>query len=168
MTKPKSKEAAGAKKRALSHLSAEGEIKMVDISAKPVSVRVATAGGRIRLRAETVRLIAANRVAKGNVLAAARIAGIQAAKETSRLIPLCHTLNLSDVEVGFRMERNGIGITCTVRATARTGAEMEALTGVALAALTIYDMCKAVDKEMEIGPIRLLRKEKRAVERGEK
>ncbi len=146
----------------LSHITDEGHAQMVDVSAKPQSLRVATAAGRIRLRPETLALIANDQIAKGNVFATARLAGIQAAKQTSQLIPLCHNLNLSHVEVAIDAQADGVAVKCTARTTAQTGVEMEALTGTALALLTIYDMCKAVDKEMEISDIRLLEKTKRA------
>jgi cyclic pyranopterin phosphate synthase len=133
---------------------------MVDVSAKPLSTRVATAAGRIRLRPETLELISQDRIAKGNVFAVARIAGIQAAKRTSHLIPLCHNLDLSHVEVTISPFSDGLEAKCTARTIAQTGVEMEALTGVSLALLTIYDMCKAVDKEMHILDIRLVEKTK--------
>ena len=129
-------------------------------SAKRVSTRTATAAVRIRLQPETLALIAENKIAKGNVFATARIAGIQAAKQTSQLIPLCHGLNLSHVDVELSSGDAAVEVTCTARTAAQTGVEMEALTGVSLALLTIYDMCKAVDKEMEISGIRLLSKTK--------
>ena len=144
----------------LSHVAADGSAQMVDVSAKPVSVRAATATGRIILRRETLKLISENQIAKGNVLATARIAGVQAAKQTSRLIPLCHNLNLSHVEIDLSLGDESVDVQCTARTTAQTGVEMEALTGVSVALLTIYDMCKAVDKEMEISGIRLLSKTK--------
>ena len=133
---------------------------MVDVSAKPVSLRVARASGHIKLQPATIRLIQKNRLAKGNVLATARIAGIQAAKRTDELIPLCHPLPIEHVEVEFRVGRDSIGVEASARITARTGIEMEALTAVAVAALTIYDMCKAVDKTMTISSIRLISKSK--------
>lgn len=144
----------------LTHLSATGEASMVDVSGKPVSVRTAVASGRIRLRPETLMLIERDRIAKGNVLAVARIAGIQAAKRTPEWIPLCHGLLLEHVAVDFTTEPGGIAIRCEVRTTGKTGAEMEALTGVSVAALTIYDMCKAVDKTMAIEDVRLEQKTK--------
>ena len=134
---------------------------MVDVSAKPMSTRVATAAGRIRLRPETIELVSKNQMAKGNVLATARIAGIQAAKQTPQLIPLCHNIVLNHVEVRIDAVTDGLEVQCTARTAAPTGVEMEALTGVSVALLTIYDMCKAVDKEMEISGIRLLEKTKR-------
>src|SRR5690349_8368373 len=147
----------------LSHISSDGRALMVDVSAKPKSERRAVATGTIRLLHETRDLIAKNEIAKGNVFATARVAGIQAAKQTAQLIPLCHTLPLGDVKVEIVSTSDGAEVTCTARTVAQTGVEMEALTGVAIALLTIYDMCKAVDKEMEITEVRLLMKEKRAV-----
>lgn len=139
---------------------------MVDVSAKPVVWREATARGEIRLQRSTLNLIQGQAVAKGNVLAAARLAGIMAAKKTGELIPLCHPLALSHCEVDFKIPRGRgrILITARARVAAQTGVEMEALTAVAVAALTIYDMCKAADKTMRIGGIRLVSKMK-AVER---
>ena len=136
---------------------------MVDVSAKPLSSRTAVASGKISLQKQTADLIRKNKIAKGDVVATARIAGIQAAKRTAHLIPLCHTIPLSDVKVGIDLFDNGAEVRCRARTIAQTGVEMEALTGVAVALLTIYDMCKAVDKEMEISEMRLLKKEKRAV-----
>jgi len=136
---------------------------MVDVSAKERSTREAVAAGKIHLRQETLDLIAQNQIGKGNVFATARIAGIQAAKQTSQLIPLCHNLNLSHVEIDIATSGPGLEVKCTARTVAQTGVEMEALTGVAIALLTIYDMCKAVDKEMQITDIRLLEKTKRNV-----
>ena len=147
----------------LSHVGEDGSARMVDVSAKPVSAREATAAGRIRLKPETLALIADNKIAKGNVFATARIAGIQAAKQTSQLIPLCHGLNLSHVDLELSLAETAVEVTCTARTSAQTGVEMEALTGVSLALLTIYDMCKAVDKEMEISDVRLMAKTKRDV-----
>jgi molybdenum cofactor biosynthesis protein MoaC len=142
------------------HLDETGAARMVDVSAKPVSRREATACGFISLTPETLARIAADEVAKGNVLATARIAAIQAVKRTSDLIPLCHPLPVTGVEVAFEAESRGIRIRCSVRTTAQTGVEMEALTGVSAAALTIYDMCKAIDKTMTIEGVRLLEKTK--------
>ena len=146
----------------LTHIDAEGEARMVDVSAKPVSKREAVARGEIRISAETLALIEGQKVAKGNVLATARLAGIMAAKRTGDLIPLCHPLPISHCEVAFEVpaSRDRIVITATARITAQTGVEMEALTAVSVAALTIYDMCKAVDKEMVISDVRLLKKTK--------
>lgn len=145
----------------LSHVDARGKAKMVDVSGKPVQFREAVALGSIRLQPATLRLIKSNRVAKGDVLNTARLAGIQAAKRTGELIPLCHPLNLSHVDVDLRVRRDHIDITATANIAAQTGVEMEALTAVAIAALTIYDMCKAVDRQMVIGRIRLISKTKR-------
>lgn len=136
---------------------------MVDISAKERSAREAVAAGKIHLGQETLDLIAKNQIGKGNVLTVARIAGIQAAKQTSQLIPLCHNLNLSHAEIEIATSGSGLEVKCTARTVAQTGVEMEALTGVAVALLTIYDMCKAVDKEMRVTDIRLLKKTKRDV-----
>lgn len=147
----------------LSHIGEDGSARMVDVSAKPVSAREAVAAGRISLRPETLALISENKIAKGNVFATARIAAVQAAKQTSQLIPLCHGLNLSHVDVDIAADESGVEVTCIARTTAQTGVEMEALTGVSLGLLTIYDMCKAVDKQMRISDIRLLKKTKRDV-----
>lgn len=135
---------------------------MVDVSAKPIVRREAVAAGEIRLDRATVRLVTGHRIAKGNVLATARLAGIQAAKRTGELIPLCHPLPLSHCEVSFAIPktRDRILITASAKIAAQTGIEMEALTAVSMAALTIYDMCKAVDKTMRITGIRLLSKTK--------
>jgi len=145
----------------LTHLAEDGSAQMVDVSAKGKSAREAIAAGRIQLRRETLDLIAKNQIGKGNVYATARIAGIQAAKQTSQLIPLCHNLNLSHVEIEIGPSGSGLEVKCTARTVAQTGVEMEALTGVAITLLAIYDMCKAVDKEMQITEIRLLKKTKR-------
>ena len=145
----------------LSHVDATGKAKMVDVSAKPVQLREAVARGVIRLQPATLRLIKSNRIVKGDVLNTARLAGIQAAKRTGELIPLCHPLNLTHVDVELEIKRDRIEITGTAKVAAQTGVEMEALTAVSVAALTIYDMCKAVDKEMVIGPIRLVSKTKK-------
>jgi cyclic pyranopterin phosphate synthase len=148
----------------LTHIAADGRAQMVDVSSKPLSARTAIAKGRITLAKQTVALVRKNEIAKGDVIATARIAGIQAAKRTAHLIPLCHTIPLSEVKIAIDLSDDGAAVTCTARTVAQTGVEMEALTGVAVALLTIYDMCKAVDKEMEIGHVRLLEKSKRAVE----
>ncbi len=149
----------------LTHIDARGQASMVDVSTKPVSVRVATAGGEILLQRQTIRLIESNRIAKGNVLATARIAGIQAAKKTGDLIPLCHPLPITHCEIEFEIpkSRDRIRILGSAKITAQTGVEMEALTAVTMAALTIYDMCKAVDKKMRISNVRLIKKTKTAV-----
>jgi cyclic pyranopterin phosphate synthase len=135
---------------------------MVDVSAKPALFREAVACGKIHVSSTTLDLMESDRMAKGNVLATARIAGIQAAKRTGELIPLCHPLPISHCEIHFETPetRDRIRITASARITAATGVEMEALTAVSVAALTIYDMCKAVDKGMVIGDIRLLKKTK--------
>ena len=144
----------------LSHIGSDGRVQMVDVSAKPMSTRTAIAKGKIKLQRKTLDLISKDRIAKGNVFATARVAGIQAAKQTANLIPLCHTLPLGDVKIDIVGARDGAEVTCTARTIAQTGVEMEALTGVSIALLTIYDMCKAVDKKMQIGDIRLIKKTK--------
>lgn len=133
---------------------------MVDVSAKPPLRREAKATGRIKLAASTLSLIRRNQISKGDVLSIARIAGIQAAKQTQHLIPLCHQLPLSKVQIEFELQSKTIHITSTVTTVAQTGVEMEALTAVSIAALTIYDMCKAADKKMRIEGVRLLSKTK--------
>jgi cyclic pyranopterin phosphate synthase len=149
----------------LTHLNARGEASMVDVSAKPLSRREAVARGEIRLQRATLARIEAQAVAKGNVLAAARLAGIMAAKKTGELIPLCHPLPISHCEVNFEIpkSRDRIVITASAKIASQTGVEMEALTAVSVAALTIYDMCKAVDKKMRITGIKLVSKTKREV-----
>jgi cyclic pyranopterin phosphate synthase len=156
-------EAKPAKANRLTHINPQGEVNMVDVSHKPVLFREAVARGEIRLQKATVRLIKSQRIAKGNVLGAARLAGILAAKKTGELIPLCHPLPLTHCEVilEFPASADRIVITASARISAQTGVEMEALTAVSVAALTIYDMCKAVDKKMRIGAIQLLSKTKR-------
>jgi cyclic pyranopterin phosphate synthase len=144
----------------LSHIGADGRAQMVDVSAKPPVARTAVASGKIQLAPATIELIAGNKNPKGDVFAVARIAGIQAAKQTAQLIPLCHTLPLSEVQVGVIASKEGAEVQCTARTVAQTGVEMEALTGVSIALLTIYDMCKAVDKEMRIYDVRLVKKTK--------
>jgi cyclic pyranopterin monophosphate synthase len=148
----------------LTHIAADGRAQMVDVSAKPLSARSAVAEGRIVLAKDTIALIRKNEIAKGDVIATARLAGIQAAKRTAHLIPLCHTIPLSEVKIEIELSKTGATITCTARTVAQTGVEMEALTGVSVALLTIYDMCKAVDKEMEIGGVRLVKKTKQTLE----
>ncbi len=145
----------------LSHVDKRGNARMVDVSAKPVQLREAIARGSIFLNRETLALIAKNQIAKGDVLHTARIAGIQAAKRTAELIPLCHPLNLTHVDVDLRPTRDRVEITATAKIAAQTGVEMEALTAVTVTALTIYDMCKAVDKSMVIGEIKLVSKTKK-------
>lgn len=146
----------------LSHINRSGEAAMVDVSWKPVSLRSATAGGAVFLRSETIRLIQSDEIAKGNVLATARLAGILAAKKTGELIPLAHPLSLAHAEVSFETPASldRILIFASAKIASQTGVEMEALTAVSVAALTIYDMCKAVDPEMRIGEVRLISKEK--------
>ncbi len=147
----------------LSHIDARGEARMVDVSGKPVQLREAVATGEIRLSRETLQLIESDKIVKGNVLATARIAGIQAAKRTGELIPMCHPLPITHCEVTFETpsSRDRIIITASARIAAQTGVEMEALTAVSVAALTIYDMCKAVDKRMRVTNVRLVCKTKR-------
>jgi cyclic pyranopterin phosphate synthase len=147
----------------LTHIDTHGEASMVDVSAKPVMLREAIATGEVRLQRSTLRLIESQTIAKGNVLAAARLAGILAAKKTGELIPLCHPLPLTHCEVNFDVpkSRDRIVITASARIAAQTGVEMEALTAASVAGLTIYDMCKAVDKRMRITGIRLVSKTKR-------
>jgi cyclic pyranopterin phosphate synthase len=142
------------------HLDKQGNASMVDVSHKPIQQREAVARGEIRLQPDTLKRIQSNDIAKGNVLATARLAGIMAAKKTGDLIPLCHPLGLSHCELNFDLGADRITITATARVSAQTGVEMEALTAVSIAALTIYDMCKAIDKQMEITNMRLLSKTK--------
>ena len=144
----------------LTHITPDGRARMVDVSPKPLSRRRAVARGEIRLQRETVDLIARDQIAKGNVFATARIAGIQAAKQTAQLIPLCHTLPLAQVTIDIVPFKDGVEVKCTARTIAQTGVEMEALIGVTVALLTIYDMCKAVDKHMMICGVELLEKSK--------
>src|SRR5437773_48942 len=144
----------------LTHIADDSSAKMVEVSAKPLSQREAVARGQIELQFATLALIASDRIAKGNVFATARIAGIQAAKQTAQLIPLCHTLGLSHVALDLTSGPTAVEATCTARTTAQTGVEMEALTGVAVALLTMYDMCKAVDKQMRISDVHLVAKTK--------
>ena len=136
---------------------------MVDVSAKPLSKRRAVARGNIRLQRETLDLIARDQISKGDVFATARIAGIQAAKQTAQLIPLCHTLPLGQVNVDIVASRDGAEVKCTAQTIAQTGVEMEALVGVTVALLSIYDMCKAVDKDMIISGVQLFEKTKSGV-----
>ena len=144
----------------LSHIGSDGRAQMVDVSAKPLSARTAIAKGKIKLARKTLDLISKDQIAKGNVFATARLAGIQAAKQTAHLIPLCLTIPLSEVRIDIVAARDGAEVTCTARTVAQTGVEMEALTGVAVALLTIYDMCKAIDKKMQIADVRLIKKTK--------
>lgn len=142
------------------HIGPTGAVRMVDVSKKPISRRTATARGHIRLQPSTVQKINESTIAKGNVLAVAQVAAVNAVKRTDELIPLCHSLPVQHVEVTFREDSEGFEIQCAVTTIAQTGVEMEALTGVAIAALTVYDMCKAVDKSMEITGVRLISKKK--------
>ena len=142
----------------LSHVDARGRVKMVDVGDKPVTSREAVARGTITMSREALRLIRAGAVKKGDPLQTARLAGILAAKQTSSLIPLCHPLPLSSVNVELTPKARGYEIEARVRTTSQTGVEMEALTAVAVAALTVYDMVKAVDKTMVIGEIRVMMK----------
>jgi len=139
----------------LTHFNQQGEAHMVGVGEKPETARVAIASGRVVMQAETAKAVAAGRIGKGDVLGIARIAGIQAAKRASDLIPLCHPLRLTGVEVDLRVVGDAVEITATVEAFDRTGVEMEALTAVSAAALTVYDMCKAIDRGMEIAAVRL-------------
>ena len=146
--------------RRLSHLDESGRASMVDVGGKAETERMAVARGSVTMRTETLRLIEANGFEKGDVLGVARLAGIMAAKETARLIPLCHPLPLDQVGVELELDeaRCAVEITATARTTAKTGVEMEAMTAVSIAALTIYDMCKSADRAMRIEGIRLVRK----------
>ena len=146
----------------LTHLDSQGRPRMVDVTDKPESHRVAVATGNIRLGKQTIDLIGQNRIAKGNVLTTAELAGVQAAKQTAKLIPLCHTLLLSSVKVDAELTDSGVTITSRVKCTGQTGVEMEALTAVSVALLTVYDMCKAVDKQMSIDSVELVSKTKTA------
>jgi cyclic pyranopterin phosphate synthase len=152
--------------RRLTHIGGDGRARMVDVSAKPLSKRRAVAGGKIRLQRETLDLVTGDQIAKGNVFATARLAGIQAAKQTAQLIPLCHTLPLGQVNIDIVASKDGADVECTAQTIAQTGVEMEALVGATVALLTIYDMCKAVDKDMVISDVHLIRKTKGRVRRG--
>lgn len=147
----------------LSHIDESGKARMVDVGHKHEQLREAIATGSIKLSAETTSLISQNNIKKGDVLTVAEIAGIQAAKQTASLIPLCHTLLLNKVEITTVLFDTGVEVRCAVRSQGKTGVEMEALTGVTIALLTIYDMCKAVDKNMVIGDISLLEKTKKDI-----
>ena len=142
----------------LSHIDGRGWVRMVDVGRKPVTMREAVARGRITIAQRALRAIRAGKVAKGDPLQAARVAGIMAAKRTAELIPLCHPLPLSHVQVELRPRRDGYTIEASVRTSAQTGVEMEALTAVAVAALTVYDMVKALDRGMVIGDVCLVKK----------
>jgi cyclic pyranopterin phosphate synthase len=144
----------------LSHLDEQGHARMVDVSAKEITSRIAIASGSIHMRAETLALILEDKIEKGDVFSVARVAGIMAAKKTSELIPMCHPLNITAVEIELSPQKEParVDIEATVRVSGKTGVEMEAMTAVSVAGLTIYDMCKAVDREMTIGEIRLVKK----------
>ena len=144
----------------LTHVDDQGRVRMVDVGEKPETERVAVAKGQVMMRPETLRLIAEKGVPKGDVLAVAQVAGIMAAKRVPDLIPLCHPLLLTKIDVEFDIDKEAsrIEITATVRSRGKTGVEMEALTAVSVAALTVYDMAKAVERTMHIGEIRLVRK----------
>jgi len=149
---------ASIKSPGISHLTSEGHATMVDIGDKLVTAREAVAEGFITLQPATIAAITGSSVPKGEVLGTARIAGIQAAKRCADLIPLCHSLSLDGLLIDFQLLENSVKITATAKITAKTGVEMEALTAVSVAALTIYDMCKAIDKKMTIDGIRLVKK----------
>ncbi len=144
----------------LTHFDEKGKARMVDVTGKTDTVREAVASGSISMKSDTLELIKQGKVEKGDVLGVARVAGIMAAKRTFELIPMCHPLNITSVDINFTIDnkKNKVDITATVKVTGQTGVEMEALTATSVAALTIYDMCKAVDKEMIISEIMLLRK----------
>ena len=151
-------------KKIFSHLNAAGAARMVNVGHKPVQRRRAVATGKLVCAPATIHALKGNALPKGDVLTVAQIAGIQAAKRTAELIPLCHPLPLNHVEVSFKIRRSAIEIVCTAETSAQTGVEMEALTGVSVAALTLYDMCKAMDKTMRIEGIRVVKKEKHDAE----
>lgn len=142
----------------LTHFNEEGRAKMVDVSEKSTTVRQATAMARVRMKQSTLDLIRQGGMKKGDVLAVAQVAGIMAAKQTAQMIPMCHPLALSGVDISFRFEIDALVLRATVRCTGQTGVEMEALHAASVAALTVYDMCKAVQKDMEITDLRLLQK----------
>ena len=144
----------------LSHIDKQGDARMVDVGSKKIQRRSARASGVIRLAEITIESVKDDQIKKGNVLAVARVAGIQAAKATSSLIPLCHILPLDAVHIDFEFRDNGLLATCDVSCQSRTGVEMEAMTGVSVALLTVYDMCKAIDKEMILDQIKLIYKQK--------
>jgi cyclic pyranopterin phosphate synthase len=148
----------------LTHVDDQGRARMVDVGGKTPQLRIAKASGRIDLSPDTIEQIEKNQMKKGDVLGTAQLAGIQAAKQTSQIIPLCHPLVIDKIGVSLKLEKDGVIAESEVRCHGRTGVEMEALTAVSAALLTVYDMCKAVDKNMHIGGIRLLSKEKRDVD----
>lgn len=159
--RPKARTSASRSESRLSHLAADGSARMVNVGDKPVRQRTAVAAGRLICAAATIRALRTQALPKGDVLAVANIAGVQAVKQAAQLIPLCHPLPIDHVELRFAVRRAAIDITCTVATGAKTGVEMEALTGVSVAALTLYDMCKAVDKTMRIDAIHVVSKVKR-------
>jgi cyclic pyranopterin monophosphate synthase len=144
----------------LTHIDNKGNAKMVDVAGKSIQLRTAIASGKIILKKETIELVKQNNIVKGDVITVAKIAGIQAAKRTSELIPLCHPLALTKVDLKFEINSDNIEVTSEVKCEGKTGVEMEALTAVNVALLTIYDMCKAVDKEMAFENVKLLEKTK--------
>lgn len=144
----------------LSHIDKTGKATMVDVSGKEEVKRTAIAKGRIKLKKETIEQVKKGLMKKGDVLACARVAGVAGGKRTSDLIPLCHNIFIDQIDVDFKVKEHEIEITASAKCVAKTGIEMEALTAVSVAALTIYDMCKAVDKEMVIGDIHLVEKKK--------
>jgi cyclic pyranopterin phosphate synthase len=148
----------------LTHTDSDGRATMVDVGDKPPQRRQAKAAGHIFLTAETIELIRNNEMKKGDVLTVAQIAGIQAAKQTANLIPLCHPLALDKIDVSLQLTEDGVKAESVVRCIGRTGVEMEALTAVSVALLTVYDMCKAVDKQMRMGEIKLIEKVKEDVQ----
>ncbi len=150
----------------LTHTDSSGRARMVDIGGKNILSRRAVASGVIRMSANTIEAVRANTLQKGDVLSVAQVAGIQAAKQTPALIPLCHTILLDKVSISFKISEHGIKVECAVNCKGKTGVEMEALTGVSVALLTIYDMCKAIDKKMIIDEITLLKKEKKELFNG--
>jgi cyclic pyranopterin phosphate synthase len=151
---------AASKEPKLSHIDDAGRARMVDVTAKDETVRVAVAKGRVVMQPETLRLLLRGEIAKGNVLTTAQVAGVQAAKKTSELIPMCHPLLLTGIDVDLAPDEaaGAVEITATVRTTGKTGVEMEALTAVSVAGLTVYDMCKAVDRGMRVEAVRLMSK----------
>jgi cyclic pyranopterin monophosphate synthase len=144
----------------LTHVDAKGKATMVDVSNKPDQIRMAKASGRINLMPGTIQMISENQLKKGDVLTVVQVAGIQAAKETSKLIPLCHPILISKIEVKLEIDEKGIFCESMIKCIGHTGVEMEALTAVSVALLTVYDMCKAVDKQMEIDGVKLIEKTK--------
>ena len=147
----------------LTHIDSKGKAVMVDVSAKPDQLRTAEATGHITLAGETITLVSQNRLKKGDVLTVAEIAGIQGGKKTPELIPLCHPLNITKIDVRASLDNTGVRVNSLARCTGKTGVEMEALTAVSVALLTVYDMCKAADKTMNIDEIRLLEKSKKDI-----